>query len=273
MVFRPGPRFARRMTTHAALRRRVDGSDAGLVAAAVAGDDGAFSALAANHRAALHAHCRRLLHSASDADDAVQETLLRAWRRRSRFAGDADSFPWWLRRIATNASIDIVRRRVRAPLLRFEPGEAHDGLTNEAEDDPAELVSARDAVADAYLVAIRVLPPRQRAVLVLRDVMRFPAADTARLLGESVAAVNSTLQRARAALDRYQRGLPVAVSPADPLEHDLVGLLIAAHERADSAAVVAMARRDARRGSAAGSARRRRAGGGRCETGEPPLEP
>jgi RNA polymerase sigma-70 factor (ECF subfamily) len=188
----------------------------------------------------LHAHCRRILGSPSDAEDAVQEALLRAWRSRGSFEGRS-SFSWWLKRIATNTCIDIARRGARSPATpsRLDSDDPHrDPHADEASTDPAALVAASEAVEHAYLVAIRVLPPRQRAVLVLREVLRYSAADTAELLGTTVPSVNSALQRARATLD-HRRRVTAATSPATASEHDLVRRLIEAHYRADAAAVVA----------------------------------
>ena len=157
----------------------------------------------------LLAHCRRVLGSVPQAEDAVQEALLRAWRRRGSFEGRS-SFGWWLRRIATNTCMDLARREARSAVVarRFD-GEDHriDPPAEATDTDPAAVVTTREAVEHAYLVAIRVLPPGPRAVLVLRDVLRFSAADTAKLLGGTVPSVNSALQRARAALDRRRRSI------------------------------------------------------------------
>ena len=240
------PVFAPRMTPHTALAGPPEEPDARLVAAAVAGDDDAFSALADRHRPVLHAHCRRILGSPSDVEDAVQEALLRAWRSRGRFEGRS-SFGWWLKRIATNTCIDVARRGARSPATprRLDSDDPHrDPADDEATTDPAALVAASAAVEHAYLVAIRVLPPRQRAVLVLREVLRYSAVDTAELLGASVPSVNSALQRARAALAHRQcRTAPS--SPTTAAEHELVRRLVEAHYRADAAAVVATLQRAA----------------------------
>jgi RNA polymerase sigma-70 factor (ECF subfamily) len=238
------------MATHRTLPSPPD-ELARLVTAAVAGDDDAFSALAGRHRTVLHAHCRRILGAVPDAEDAVQEALLRAWRRRGRFEGRS-SFGWWLQRIATNACIDIARSRSRLPAIVRRPDSDDvdgDPPAKEADTDPAALVVAREAVEHAYLVAIRTLPARQRAVLVLRDVLRFSAADSAELLGVTVPSANSALQRARAALDRRQSLTPATAPapPAAPAEHELVRRLVEAHHCADAAAVVATLERLNRR--------------------------
>lgn len=227
------------MTPPRTSKHHGDDVVARLVADAVSGDEAAFATLADRYRPVVHAHCRRLLRSAHDAEDAVQETLLRAWRRRDRFEGRS-SFGWWLQRIATNACMDIGRCRAR-PGAAVSPlgDEGVDAATRteEAETDPAALVATREAVEDAYLVAIRVLPARQRSVLVLRDVLRFSAADTAALLGDSVASVNSALQRARAGLDRQRRISPRPTPPATPAERELVRRVVEAHGCADPAAL------------------------------------
>ena len=235
------------MTPHSTLPSTPDELDA-LLVAAVAGDDDAFSALADRYRFVVHAHCRRILGPVPQAEDAVQETLLRAWRRRGGFEGRS-SFRWWLLRIANNACMDITRSAARSPgVLRQLDSDDH-GSDPAAEDDtdPAAIVAARGATEHAYLVAIRVLPPRQRAVLVLRDVLRFSAADTAELLGGTVPSVNSALQRARSTLDRRRRLAPATAlePPPTPAEQDLVRRLVDAHARADTAAVVATLRRSA----------------------------
>ena len=208
-----------------------------LVADAVAGDDQAFAALVDRYRPVLHAHCRRMLRSDHDADDAVQETLLRAWRRRGGFEGRS-SFGWWLQRIATNACTDIGRRRARpggqVMPLHADDVEAPPGRTG---TDPADDAATASAVEDAYLLAIRVLPARQRAALVLSDVLRYSAADTSALLGDSVASVNSALQRARATLRRLEPASAQPSPPSSAVERDLVRRLVDAHRRADPVAL------------------------------------
>jgi RNA polymerase sigma-70 factor (ECF subfamily) len=173
-----------------------------LVAAAVAGDRLAFDELVERHRSEVVGHCWRMLRSADRAEDATQETFLRAWRARDRFAGRA-SFRTWLHQIATNTCLDELRRIQR----RAGPG-AGDAASADpgaipapAEEAPETRALARETAELAVLVTFALLNPRQRAVLVLRDVLRWSAADTAGVLGTSVPSVNSTLQRARARLD------------------------------------------------------------------------
>ena len=192
------------MTPPRTLASPPDELEARLVADAVAGDDGAFSALADSYRHVLHAHCRRILGPVPQAEDAVQEALLRAWRRRGGFEGRS-SFRWWLLRIANNACMDIARSAARSPNVSQRLDNDGSDPATDADTDPAAIVARRQDVEHAYLVAVRVLPPTQRAVLVLRDVLRFSAADTAELLGSTVPSVNSAVQRARSALVRRRR--------------------------------------------------------------------
>jgi RNA polymerase sigma-70 factor, ECF subfamily len=151
------------------------------------------------HRVALTRHCTRMLGSRSEAEDAVQETLLRAWRSHTRFQGRS-ALHSWLHRIATNVCIDMLNDRSRRAVpvdpapLQSAPLEAG------AETDPAAQTLSRETFRLALLTALERLPARQRAVLLLRDVLCWRASEVAALLGTSTAAVNSALQRARAAL-------------------------------------------------------------------------
>jgi RNA polymerase sigma-70 factor, ECF subfamily len=186
------------------------------LAAARRGDEAAFGALMERHRGELQVHCYRMLGSIEEAEDAVQETFLRAWRRRDQFAGRAP-FRAWLYGIATNASLDAVakaRRRVPAARGPASPadvpwvGPYPDALLAAAappDEDPERIVVTRDTIELAFLVAVQHLPPAQRAVLILRDVLGWSARETAEPLGASVAAVNSSLQRARAAMRDRRR--------------------------------------------------------------------
>jgi RNA polymerase sigma-70 factor, ECF subfamily len=189
---------------------------------------------ATQDRRELTGYCTRLLGSAFEADDAVQETVVRAWARRDSFEGRS-SVHSWLYRIATNVCFDMLRRRNR----RAVPMDL-DGLEVlphdqdlQAEADPADLVAEKDEIEIALMVALQALPARQRAVLILREVLRWSAPEVADLLGTTVASVNSALQRARATL---------AARPADapPPETDrrAVAEYMAAFERSDVASLV-----------------------------------
>jgi RNA polymerase sigma-70 factor (ECF subfamily) len=148
------------------------------------------------HRRALVHHCRRMLGSSSEAEDAVQETMVRAWRNLHRFEGRS-TVRSWLWRIATNVCIDMSRSPQRRAIAA-EPSTFVASIT--ADDDPVDRLVKADEVRTAVDVLATRLTGRQRAALVLRDVYRLPAADTAEHLGVSVASVNSALQRARSAL-------------------------------------------------------------------------
>ena len=148
-----------------------------------------------------------MLGSAVDADDAAQETMVRAWQALHRFEGRS-SIRSWLYRIATNVCVDVYKRRRRRPELLDLPS---DGIPTPAADeaaaDPAEVLVRRESVRHALVVAFG-LPPRQRTVLILREVHRLSAAEVAEVTGMSVAAVNSSLQRARASL-QLRRSCPL----------------------------------------------------------------
>ena len=160
-------------------------------------DETAYAELVERHRAELWAHCRRLLGSAHDADDALQEALLRAWRSRDQFEGRS-SVRWWLYRIATNAALDTLRRRPRKVVpIEEEPP------SGQIETDPEARYERRETLERALVTADRVLPGRQRAVLMLREALGFSAEETGKRLDMSAAAVNSALQRARATLEKH----------------------------------------------------------------------
>jgi RNA polymerase sigma-70 factor (ECF subfamily) len=218
-------------------------------------DEAAFGRRVDGYRRELHVHCYRMLGSFTDAEDHVQETLLRAWHRRDSFEGRA-TLRAWLYRIATNACLDTLRRNPRRvvpvgdmgdpapseiPWLQPYPDRLLDRGTQ-----PEALVVARETIELAYLAAIQLLPPNQRAVLILRDVLGWSAAETADLLDTSVASANSALQRARATMQRHrpEDGVPDADPSAD--ERALLRRYMDAHDRADPAAVVALLRADVR---------------------------
>jgi RNA polymerase sigma-70 factor (ECF subfamily) len=241
--------------------------EAVLVAAAQAGDDNAFAALVERHRRELQLHCYRMLGSLEDAEDLVQETFLRAWRKREsvRSPGRA-SLRSWLYRIATNACLDSLRTRPRR-LLPSQLGPAAnpplpvqppvdlpwlqpypDRLIAPAADEPEAAVVARETVEIAFLAALQLLTPRQRAVFVLRDVLGWSAKETASLLETSVAAANSALQRARAELQRHlpERRLEWgAATGTTESERAVLQRFMDALERADTTAISALLREDA----------------------------
>ena len=233
------------MTAHEA--DRLATAEVAAIAAAVGGDEPAFAELARRHRRELHVHCYRMLGSFDDAEDAVQETLLRAWRGRAGFTAGTQ-YRAWLYRIATNVCLDVHRVRSRqakamqsfaeVPWLQPYPDELLDqAVAGEAQPDT--VIVARETIELAFLAALQVLPPRQRAALIVRDVLGWSASETAALLQTSVAAANSAVQRARSALreqlpaqrTEWQVGRPSAA------EKELLRRFIEAHERLDATAV------------------------------------
>lgn len=203
-----------------------------------------------SHRRALTGYCYRMLGSGSEADDAVQETMVRAWRAADRFEGRS-SVRSWLFRIATNVCIDMGRspqRRARPVDLgpARTPDPVHlehvlpdgswitpipDSAVIDLHGDPAEVAAARDTIRLAFVAALQQLPARQRAALVLCDVLRWPAAEAADLLETSTASVNSALQRARATLASAPQGEPTAPLTAD--QRELLDRYVDAFERYD----------------------------------------
>jgi RNA polymerase sigma-70 factor (ECF subfamily) len=226
-----------------------------VVAAAQRGDQAAFGALVQAHRRELHVHCYRMVGSLTEAEDLVQETFLRAWRRRETYAGRA-TFRAWLYRIATNACLDHLQRHPRqaAPRADGIPGEVSwlqpypDRLLAPSDDEPDAVVVARETIELAFLVAVQHLPPRQRAVLILRDVLGWPAGETAELLEVSVASANSSLQRARVTLRENLPPERADWAPAsEPTEQERAVLqrFMDATERADMAELARLLREDA----------------------------
>ena len=236
-----------------------------LVSAATAGDEGAFTQLVERHRSELQVHAYRMLGSLEDAQDALQEAFLRAWRSRETYDGRA-TFRAWLYRITTNACLRILERRPRR-VVPYEAGPAaepgtrpvpptdlpwlqpYPDLLLDERPEPEDAVVARETIELAFLAAIQHLPPRQRAVLILRDALDWPADDTAALLDMSVAAVNSALQRARATM---QEQLPAArlewttAADAEDAERSLLEQYVEAFERHDDRRLVALLREDVR---------------------------
>jgi RNA polymerase sigma-70 factor (TIGR02960 family) len=241
------------------------------IAAARAGDEAAFARLVEPHRGALHAHCYRMLGSVHDAEDALQETLLAAWRGLGGFEGRSP-LRSWLYRIATNASIRVSERRSRSRrVLAADHGPARTGTGDLGEPvtesvfvepypdadvadlsgraDPAARYELRESVELAFVAALQELPATQRAVLVLRDVLALPAADVAATLDTSVASVNSALQRARRAVEAR---LPSTSQQAtlralgDAGARALVAALVRAWERHDVDGLVGLLAEDVR---------------------------
>jgi RNA polymerase sigma-70 factor (ECF subfamily) len=218
-------------------------------------DHSGFAALAERHRRELHVHCYRMLASFDEAEDAVQETFLKAWRGRSGFDGGSQ-FRAWLYRIATNVCLDMLRhssRRTSANSFAEVPWlQPYPDLLLEAaapsDEQPEAVAISRETISLAFLAALQVLPPRQRAALVARDVLGWPASETASALGTSVAAANSALQRARATMQSHLPDTRAEWSAREPSaeERKLVEQFIAAHERLDTEAVIAIAARDIR---------------------------
>jgi RNA polymerase sigma-70 factor, ECF subfamily len=238
-----------------------------LVEAVRAGVEGAFGRLAEPYRRELHVHCYRMLGAVEDAEDAVQETYLRAWARLDSFAGRA-SFRAWLYGIATHVCLDALRRKkARAwPTDLAGPGDPNNYALGAVDlpwlqpypdrllqapaptdAEPEAVVTSKETIELAFLAAIQRLPARQRAVLILRDVLDWTAKDTAAALEMSPAAVNSALQRAHKTLaEHLSAGRGEWTSSSDATEKALLRRLIAAWEQADTAALVDLLRADAR---------------------------
>ena len=210
---------------------------------------------ATRDRRELAGYCSKILGSAFEADDAVQETMVRAWARRDSFEGRS-SVRSWVYRIATNVCFDMLRRRNRRAVpidlngLEVLP---HD-QDLQAEADPADLVAEKDEVELALVVALQALPARQRAVLILREVLRWSAPEVADLLGTTVASVNSALQRARATLATRPPDATLQPSPLDAGRQALLADYVTAFERYDIGSLVMLLQEDAA-GVTAGSHR------------------
>jgi len=216
-----------------------------------------FLSQADPYRRELLAHCYRMLGSVHDAEDLVQETYLRAWRAFDRFEGRS-TLRTWLYRIATSACLTALESRSRRPLPTGlgGPGEGA-GLPLEERpevpwlepiptgDDPAAIVTSRESMRLAFIAALQHLPPRQRAVLILRDVLAWRAAEVAELLETSTAAVNSALQRARAQLHEVAPTPEDVTEPDEERTRELLERYVAAFERKDVDAIVALLAADA----------------------------
>jgi RNA polymerase sigma-70 factor (ECF subfamily) len=214
------------------------------------------------HRRELTGYCYRMLGSPFEAEDAVQDTFLRAWRGYDRFEGRA-ALRSWLYRIATNVCMDMLNSRSkRARPMDFgpacEPVESNLNTLPEvtwiepiptslvtAETDPAELVAQRDTIRLAFVAALQHLPARQRAVLILCEVLRWKASEVAELLDTSVASVNSALQRARATLEERDTEATDAAAPMDTEQRKLLARYVDAFQRYDVDALTSLIREDA----------------------------
>jgi RNA polymerase sigma-70 factor, ECF subfamily len=215
-------------------------------------------------RRELLAHCYRMLGSLDEAEDLVQETYLRAWRSHAGFEGRS-SLRVWLYRIATNACLTALEQRGRralpsglgapsddpaAPPVQAGPevswlGPIPDALVTGPAEDPAAIAVARESLRLGLIACLQYLPARQRAVFILRDVLAFPAAEVAGMLGTSTVAVKSALQRARARLEEVAPTAEKVIEPTDPEARALLEAYIAAFENADPAALERVLRKDA----------------------------
>jgi RNA polymerase sigma-70 factor (ECF subfamily) len=199
-------------------------------------DEQAFALLIEPHRRSLHVHCYRMLGSLHDADDALQETMLRAWRGSDRYEPRAQ-LGTWLHAIATNVCLTAIARRRTQPVQLMEDLEYLQPYPDRLLDD----LVVRETVELAFITAIQLLPPKQRAVLILRDVLGWSAKEVAIALEDSVGAVTSALQRARKSLDQ-EHGTSTA---PDRRERALVKRFIAAWDAIDIDALVALLTEDA----------------------------
>ena len=218
-------------------------------------DETAFSALVARHRRELQVHCYRMLGSLEEAEDLTQETFLRAWRKRAGFEGRS-TIRAWLYRIATNACLDALERRPRRAAggevhwLQPYPDDLLDGIPAPGEE-PDAVVVAKETIELAFIVAVQHLPPRQRAVFILRDVLGWPASKAADALELTVASVTSALQRARVTMreqlpDRRIDWRSPATHELSNDERGVVKSYIDAHERNDLDGLMALLRDDLR---------------------------
>ena len=216
------------------------------------------------YRSELTGYCYRMLGSSFEAEDAVQETMLRAWRALDNFEGRS-KLRSWLYRIATNVCMDVLggkERKVR-PMELGEPGTPvieslvatrpqgdwilpmPDGRVLDDGDDPAEVAAAKETLKLAFVAALQFLPPKQRAVLILRDVLRWKASEAAALLETTEVSVNSALQRARATLEERDIQVDEIADPADDEHAELLARYMEAFERYDMEALTALLHEDA----------------------------
>lgn len=228
-----------------------------LIVRARAGDADAFAELVEPHRRELHVHCYRMLGSFQDAEDALQDVLLTAWRGLDSFEGRA-SMRTWLFRIATNRCLDVLRTARRRPTAEWglagidppEPTRLGEVMWLEPYPDrlldgvitPEARYEQAEAVSLAFVTALQVLPPRQRAVLILREVLGYHASEVAEMLDASVESVTSALKRARAGLQRRlpPPGAEAPPAASSPIEQALVDRFVQAYESADIPALLAL---------------------------------
>jgi len=226
--------------------------------------DAELTARLEEHRRELSGYCYRMLGATFETDDAVQETMVRAWRALNRFDGRS-SLRTWLYRIATNVCIDMLNGRNRralpmdlgpsSPPVLASLGEPRseslwiqpiaDGNVLPAHADPADLAVERDSIRLAFIATLQHLPPRQRAVLILREVLRWSAAEVADLLDTTVASVNSALQRARATLAAVQPDAADRFEPMDDAQKDLLARYVEAFTAYDIDSLVLLLQEDA----------------------------
>ncbi len=221
-----------------------------------------FESLADPYRRELFAHCYRMLGSVHDAEDLVQETYLRAWRAYDRFEGRS-SLRTWLYRIATTACLTALEGRDRRPMPTglgspdsdpaaplAEHGEVPwlepvpDAMAGADHSDPAAIVTSRESIRLAFVAALQHLPPRQRAVLILRDVLKWRAAEVAEAVGTTTTAINSILQRARAQLDQSAVSPDDLREPATAEQRELLDRYVRAFEAKDIPAIVELFTKD-----------------------------
>jgi RNA polymerase sigma-70 factor (ECF subfamily) len=247
--------------------RAGDQTETDRLAAAQGGDETAFAELTRPLQREIHVHCYRMLGSLDHADDALQETLLRAWRGLDRFEPRAP-FRAWLYRIATNVSLTLLARRTsRNEITPTTPEDDLDDTGKGGEPvyldpypdrlldelapitpGPEAAIEQQESVELAFVAAVQLLPPRQRATLLLRDVIGYSASEVAAMLATSVAGVNSALQRARTTLDRERDAGLIArphSCPAAATERALVRRLVDAWHTADISAMVSVLTEDA----------------------------
>jgi RNA polymerase sigma-70 factor (ECF subfamily) len=217
-----------------------------------------------SHRTELTGYCYRMLGSSFEAEDAVQDTLVRAWKALDRFEGRS-SLRSWLYKIATNVCFDMLDgRQKRALPMDMGPAQradasllgsplpevtwlqpVPDARVLPAGGDPAEVAELRESIRLAFVATLQHLPPRQRAVLILREVLQWPASEVADLLGTSVASVNSALQRARATMAENEVAPTDEPKPLDDVQRELLARYVDAFERYDIASLVSLLHDDA----------------------------